>query len=58
MNAFGPTIAQFLLHCSPGKSSQPLLKKLQSLSGPDIQIITAASATVRKRFTLTQLFLS
>src|SRR6266481_5167635 len=39
----------------PVKSSHPLLKKVQSLSGPDTQIITGAvSAMARKRASLSR----
>ena len=53
MDALRPSLAQLLLMLRPVKSSQPLLKKVQSLSAPDIQMSTGApSAIERKRASL------
>ena len=59
MDTFGPALAEFLFHCAAGKIEPAFVKKVQSLSAPDIQIMTgAASATVRNRSSLSRRFSS
>src|SRR5437588_3322806 len=59
MNTFGPTIAQFLLHGSPGKIEPAFVKKVAELvrtRHPD-QHRRGVGDRAKTRFALTQLFL-
>src|SRR5882724_8345959 len=59
MNTFGPTIAQFLLDCSPGKVEPTFVEegaKLVRAGHPD-EHGRGVRDRAKTRFTLTQLFL-
>src|SRR4029077_21232429 len=59
MNPFGPTIAQFLLHCSPGKVEPALVEEGAEFvrAGHPDEDGRDVGDRAKTRFTLTQLFL-